>query len=661
MNLFEMKKMLKKRYIFLIVIICLFTLTTANAVDNTTIGTSNVNDANEIINLNDDTVTDNNLENDNVNNKDILGSIESQEDNLTYDENTSKTSHLSYYKTYPTYSDYSVTLSDTTFYYDVGGLIYIDISPSRDSEYKYDYTLKIYDSNNNMQISYSYYDKVNSYSRTYNVTPYKLNPGTYTMKIINNYDDVVMDTADLIVTIKSKIFVPNLIKYYGGSERLIITLTDTSNTPLSGQLINITLNDVKYERTTNIDGVASLGVNLNSGYYYVTIQHGLSKATSSVTIKNTISSNDFSKIFKNGTQYYATFLDSNGNFLKNTDVKFNINGIFYTRKTNNQGTAKLNINLGPNTYVLTATNPVTGEKHSSKIKVLPNIVNNYDLTKYYKNNSQYRVQLLDDTGDPVDSGVSVSFNINGVFYERFTDSYGYAKMNINLGEGRYIITADYKGFKVSNTIEVLPILSASDVSMEYGDGSQFKVKLVDGTGNPYANQVVTLNINGVFYNRTTDDNGVAKLNIRLSPDRYIITSSFNGFNIANKIAISPKVTPSDSGSSGNSSKSDGSSPENNIILINIGNNQRKIEKVGNYEIDVETFDTPSITTTSIVLKYNNNVLKQDSFYARVYYKQDGVWRWSSWSKGGNDNYGGTAYKFSTWGHSDISKVEIDII
>ena len=56
-------------------------------------------------------------------------------------------------------------------------------------------------------------------------------------------------------------------------------------------------------------------------------------------------------------------------------------------------------------------------------------------------------------------------------------------------------------------------------------------------GNPYSNQIVTFNINGVFYNRTTDAYGDAKLNINLQAGEYIITSSYNGSNIANTIII----------------------------------------------------------------------------------------------------------------------------
>ena len=73
--------------------------------------------------------------------------------------------------------------------------------------------------------------------------------------------------------------------------------------------------------------------------------------------------------------------------------------------------------------------------------------------------------------------------------------------------------------------------------MKYRDGTQFKATLVDAQGKPYAGQSVTFNINGVFYNRQTDGIGTARLNINLMPGEYIITSSYNGSSIANKISI----------------------------------------------------------------------------------------------------------------------------
>ena len=199
----------------------------------------------------------------------------------------------------------------------------------------------------------------------------------------------------------------------------------------------------------------------------------------------------------------------------------------------------MNINLNPGEYVLTAKNPSTGELDATTITVLSSIVEANNLTKYYKNDEKYTLKILDNQGNAVGEGVAVKLNINGVFYERKTNSSGYINMNINLAPGTYIITAECNNLRASNTITVLPILEAKDIEMKYRDGTKFEVKLLDGKGNPFANQFVTFNINGVFYNRTTDENGIARLNINLMAGEYIITSTYsNGAALSNKITIS---------------------------------------------------------------------------------------------------------------------------
>ena len=63
-------------------------------------------------------------------------------------------------------------------------------------------------------------------------------------------------------------------------------------------------------------------------------------------------------------------INSQENYLaKGTEVAFNINGVFYSRTTNSSGIAKLNINLNPNSYVVTVE--YKGCKISNNIKVLP--------------------------------------------------------------------------------------------------------------------------------------------------------------------------------------------------------------------------------------------------------------------------------------------------
>ena len=334
------------------------------------------------------------------------------------------------------------------------------------------------------------------------------------------------------------IYAPDVTKYYGGSERFAVTLKDLNGKPIANANIKITINGQTYTKTTDNNGETSMGINLNSGIYDVTTEYNGTKVYSTVTVKDTVIAKDVTKIFRNGTQYQGTFVDSQGNLIRNTDIEININGVFYTRKTNDNGVAQMNINLPPGTYILTATNPLSKEQHTTKVTVLPNIVENHDLTKYYKNASQYSLRLLDDKGNPVGAGVSIQLNINGVFYTRTSDANGYVKMNINLPPGTYIITAEYKGLRASNTIKVLSVLETKDLVMKYKDGSKFEAKVLDGQGKPYGGQTVTFNINGVFYTKTTEADGIARLKINLLAGEYIITSMYNGLNSANKVTIS---------------------------------------------------------------------------------------------------------------------------
>ena len=378
------------------------------------------------------------------------------------------------------------------------------------------------------------------------ITIPKLAAGNYTIPVTYSGDDKYnSETEEVNVTVKEDqksniIKAPDVTKYFRGSERFVVTVTDYQGSPLANKTVVININGASYTRNTDANGTASIALGLNSGVYNATVTVDSNTINSVVTILPTVNGSDVVKMYRNATQYYATFLDSEGKYLADgTVVRFNINGVMYDRMVSGgKGLARLNINLEQGKYIITTMNTVTGENTANNITVLSLITENRDVTKYYRNATQYTVKVLGEDGKAVGAGVTVRFNINGVFYERQTDASGIAKLNINLQAGDYIITAEYNGCMVSNNIKILPILNATDVSMKYRDGTQFKANLVDGQGKPCVNQVVTFNINGVFYNRITDASGQAKLNINLMPGEYIITSSYNGSSIANTIKIS---------------------------------------------------------------------------------------------------------------------------
>ena len=337
---------------------------------------------------------------------------------------------------------------------------------------------------------------------------------------------------------------PEIEMYYKNGTQFKVSLT-SNGTGIANESVIITINGVNNTHNTDENGTIAMNINLNSGEYPVVVyykgndKYDPAKVNSKVTVLSTVNSTDVTKVFRNGTQYYATFVDGQGKYLANgTTVTFNINGVEYKRQINgSEGKARLNINLPQGEYIITAINPVTNEMAANNITVLSKIAENKDLVKYYKNDSQYVVKIIGDDGKPVGENQTVTFNINGVMYERKTNASGHAKLNINLPPENYVITAMYGGCNVANNITVLPVLSAEDLTKKYGDLTPFIANLVDGQGSPLANATVKFNINGRMYERNTNGTGQAKLNINLIAGEYIITSSYNGANIANKITI----------------------------------------------------------------------------------------------------------------------------
>lgn len=369
--------------------------------------------------------------------------------------------------------------------------------------------------------------------------------GNYTVNVTftkDNYQSINVSENVEINSIKTVLETENVVMYYKNGTRFVVVLKDIDGNPLANMNVTISINGRDYIKQTDENGTAFMSLNLDSkNYTVVTTFNGTSKyfgtsANNTVSILPTIISKNIVKYYRNGTQFYVTVLDFNGNPLANTTVRFNIHGVFYNKTTDENGTAKLNIQLRPGNYIITVFNLVTGEQTGNNVTVLSKIVENYDLVKYYQNASRFSVKILDNQGYPVE-GTIVTFNINGVFYYKETDSKGIASLGINLRPGKYVITTMYGQYEVGNTVTVLPTLETSDLNMKYNDGSAFRAKVVDGQGNPLANQNVTFNVNGVFYNKVTNDDGIASLNIKLMKGEYIITSMYNGFETGNTIKI----------------------------------------------------------------------------------------------------------------------------
>ena len=346
------------------------------------------------------------------------------------------------------------------------------------------------------------------------------------------------------------IYGEDLSMYYKNGSRYEVSIYQ------DGKLINSQNNDSKVIFNVNgvnytkelVNGKASIGINLNPGNYTITTFYhytdGLATKTNNIEVLSTIQANDVVKFFRNGTQYCAKFLDGCGSPLVNASVIFNINGVFYKKQTDDNGMAKLNINLRPGVYILTAMHPDT-LMYGSNITVLSTILAN-DVVKFFRNGTQYCAKFLDGCGSPL-VNASVTFNINGVLYKKQTDYEGIARLNINLFPGKYILTAMHPdGLMYGYNITVLSTIHGDDIVKFFRNGTQYCAKFLDGCGSPLVNASVTFNINGVFYKKQTDDNGMARLNINLFPGEYILTAiHLNGEEKANIIKVLTTISAED--------------------------------------------------------------------------------------------------------------------
>ncbi|WP_295871931.1 right-handed parallel beta-helix repeat-containing protein [uncultured Methanobrevibacter sp.] len=337
--------------------------------------------------------------------------------------------------------------------------------------------------------------------------------------------------------------ISDIVMIYKDGTRMVAVLTDYLGNPIANAIVYFTINGKTYNKTTDVNGTASMGLNLASNVYKATVSYNGSDKYNAVsknitvTINPTIISKDLVKMYQNATRFYAKFTDSTGKAIANKEIRFNINGVFYTKKTDKDGVADLGIMLRPGNYILTAYNPVTGEEKGFNITVKSLIMQN-DLTKYYLNASRFEATVYNKDGS-LAVNKEVTFNINGVFYHKKTDENGVASLGIALRPGEYTITTMYDGLDIGNKVTVMPTLVTKDLSMKYLDGSNFTALTLDGQGKPLANQNVSFNVNGVFYHKVTNKDGIASLGIRLMSGEYIITSYWNDFQTGNTIKISP--------------------------------------------------------------------------------------------------------------------------
>ncbi|WP_296879522.1 Ig-like domain repeat protein [uncultured Methanobrevibacter sp.] len=136
-------------------------------------------------------------------------------------------------------------------------------------------------------------------------------------------------------------------------------------------------------------------------------------------------------------------------------------------------------------------------------------------------NTTYVVPLKNGTAEITVSELMEGSNIVGIAYS---------------GDSKYA-PRSYSSNLIVNTKII-----ASDMTRGYNSGVDYQVKIVDNNGNPLKNKKVTFTINNRKYIRTTNADGIAKLNVKLRVGTYkVIVTLDNGKKVVKKLKIVKRI------------------------------------------------------------------------------------------------------------------------
>jgi hypothetical protein len=161
-------------------------------------------------------------------------------------------------------------------------------------------------------------------------------------------------------------------------------------------------------------------------------------------------------------------------------------------------------------------------------------------------NGTVEVHVIDDVGDDVTTGTLNLFYDNRAIGTSYVRN-GTATFNIDLVPGNYTVLAfyfpknpyveasQYVNLTVLSSEEYYStILTANDLTKNFGDLANFTGNLVNAAGLPLSDEVVSLNLTRLssgaskVYNVTTDEYGDYYLPINLAVGEYTIQAFFEG-------------------------------------------------------------------------------------------------------------------------------------
>ena len=389
------------------------------------------------------------------------------------------------------------------------------------------------------EISPYYFSPHNQYWESW-----KINASRWLVMTFTSSNGIIYQDKDNLLTVDLK-------HYFDNDTKEIYEYDEDINLPLTVKFYTESGRVLKTTKLVN--GIAQINYNPKSNVkaVYATIDNQTLKIDVKDKEDSSMIVDDLVKTYKNDSQLEVKLLDKNNQALSGKTIIINIVGKNYTKVTNEEGIAKLNINLKAGTYTATILLDDIDYRSPSKtvkVTVLKDktslIVD--DFVKYYKNDSQLLVKLVNKDNKPI-SNQKVIINVCNKDYIKMTNEEGIAKLNINLRKNytakiKFAGDDNYNASSKSIKITILkPKLTALKTQLK-NKKDQFTVSFKDANGKAIKNTKVKFVLNGKTYTRTTDDKGQAKIDISLKVgNTYEVKASFYSTAIYGETTLTTKI------------------------------------------------------------------------------------------------------------------------
>ena len=294
--------------------------------------------------------------------------------------------------------------------------------------------------------------------------------------------------------IQTKIIAEDFYSTPSFPKTLRASVQDIYGNPLDGYVLTFTINGVHYYKTTDEYGEAELNINLPLGTYQCDLLFqqfdGYARSEKSITVfvvekyPVQIAADNLTKNYDEAGQVKAKVTVYDGSALSHYPIMFQINGKNYTRTTDDNGEASLNIRLPRGEYACKIISPMDeyfdyAEK-TVTVKILTSTrMDGTNISKMEDETAVYQCAVYDELGR-VDCDVRIT--VNDVTYVRHTEADGLAKLNIRLPAGEYDIIAEFLGDSVHTGSRVVNHISSKPYMQGISEYKNGKWIPADNTG-----------------------------------------------------------------------------------------------------------------------------------------------------------------------------------